>query len=170
MHVEPHQTPQELQQQERGEKNVTRSKRLRVLILALEGWTDLAVATAVGLSRRACQDWVRRYNEQGLAALEERRGRPRQAALDSEEEAALRVRIEAGPTEADAVCTLRGKDFQRVLAAEFGLWRSLTGVYRLLHQLGYSCLRPRPRYPQERFRGAPRLQGGLARANREDRP
>lgn len=97
-------------------------------------------------SRRACQDWVRRYNEQGLEALEERRGRPRKPVLSDEEEAAFRERVEAGPTEADAVCSLRGKDFQRVLAAEFGLLRSLTGVYRLLHDLGYSYLRPRPRH------------------------
>jgi len=146
MHVEPHQTQLELKREERVEKDATRSKRLRVLILALEGWTAPAVATAVGLSRRACQDWVRRYNERGLAALEERRGRPRTPAFSSEEEAAFRERVEAGPTESDAVCTLRGKDFQRVLAAEFGQLRSLSGVYRLLHALGYSCLRPRPRH------------------------
>ena len=118
MHVEPHQTQEELKSLEREERGVTRSKRLRVLILALEGWTAPAVATAVGLSRRACQDWVRRYNEGGLAALEERRGRPRKPLLSGEDEAAFRERVEAGPTEADAVCSLRGKDFQRVLAAD----------------------------------------------------
>ena len=146
MHVEPHQTQEELKSLERDERGVTRSKRLRVLILALEGWTAPAVATAVGLSRRACQDWVRRYNKHGLKALQERRGRPRKPPLSDEEEAVFRERIEAGPTEADAVCSLRGKDFQRVLAAEFGLLRSLTGVYRLLHSLGYSYLRPRPKH------------------------
>ncbi|TWT99729.1 hypothetical protein Pla108_06720 [Botrimarina colliarenosi] len=148
MHVEPHGTQEELKGLERGEKNATRSRRLRVLILALEGWTAPAVATAVGLSRRACQDVVRRYNERGLAGLDERRGRSRRPVLSSEEEAALRERIEAGPTDPDPdrVCTLRGKDFQRVLASEFNLLRSLTGVYRLLHKLGYSCLRPRPKH------------------------
>lgn len=146
MHVEPHQTQEELKALEREEKCVTRSKRLRVLILALEGWTAPAVATAVGLSRRACQDWVYRYNWRGLEALEERRGRPRKPALSDEQEASFRERVEAGPTEADSACTLRGKDFQLILDSEFGLLRSLSGVYRLLHQLGYSYLRPRPRH------------------------
>ena len=42
------------------------------------------------------------------------------------------------------MCSLRGKDFQRILAEEFGVQRSLTAVYNLLHSLGYSYLRPRP--------------------------
>jgi hypothetical protein len=41
---------------------------------------------------------------------------------------------------------LRGVDVQRILANEFGLLRSLSGVYHLLHRLGYSDLRPRPRH------------------------
>jgi transposase len=146
MHVAPHRTQEELEREERTERDATRSKRLRVLILGIEGWTAPAIARAVGLSRRACQDLVRRYNERGLAALEERRGRPRKPTLTGDQEGAFRERVEGGPTESDAVCTLRGKDFQRVLADEFGLLRSLSAVYRLLHALGYSCLRPRPRH------------------------
>lgn len=44
------------------------------------------------------------------------------------------------------MCSLRGQDFQRILASGFGVQRSLTAVYQLLHRLGYSCLRPRPRH------------------------
>ncbi len=51
-----------------------------------------------------------------------------------------------GPPPADEVCSLRGKDMQRILAEEFQLLRSLAGVYHLLHRLGYSYLRPRPRH------------------------
>ena len=32
------------------------------------------------------------------------------------------------------------------LAHEFGVLRSLAGIYHLLHRLGYSYLRPRPRH------------------------
>ena len=60
--------------------------------------------------------------------------------------ASLRQRIEAGPTPEDEVCSLRGLDIQRILGQEFGVWRSLAGIYQILHRLGYSYLRPRPRH------------------------
>ena len=146
MRVKPHLPLEELKRLEKIEKDADRSKRLRIVILGTEGWTAPAVAMAVGLSRRICQRWVARYNEEGLTGLDDRRGRESQLPISSEEQAAFRERIEAGPTDEDEVCSLRGKDFQRILAQEFGLMRSLPAVYWLLHRLGYSYLRPRPRH------------------------
>jgi len=54
--------------------------------------------------------------------------------------------VEQGPTPKDGVCSLRGVDVRRILAEEFGVLRSLSAVYYLLHRLGYSYLRPRPRH------------------------
>jgi transposase len=61
----------------------------------------------------------------------------------------LRARLDAGPTEADKVCTLRGKDVQRILAEEMGVKLSLNAAYATLHRLGYSCLAPRPRHEKQ---------------------
>lgn len=146
MEVKPHLPLSELKRLERSEKNADRSRRLRIMILGTEGWTAPAVAMAVGLSRRICQRWVARYNAEGLAGLDDRRGHESGLPISAEDEAILRQRIEAGPIAKDEVCTLRGKDFQRILANEFGLLRSLPSVYWLLHLLGYSYLRPRPRH------------------------
>lgn len=146
MEVVEHLPVLELKRLERAEKNADRARRLRIVILGVEGWTAPSIAMAVGLSRRVCQRWVARYNAQGVAGLDDRRGRKPGPPLSAEQQAALRRRIEAGPTAKDPVCSLRGKDFRRILAAEFGLLRSLSAVYYLLHQLGYSCLRPRPRH------------------------
>jgi transposase len=146
MEVVGHLPVEELKRLERAEKDAGRSRRLRIVILGLEGWTAPAVAKAVGLTRRICQRWVARYNAEGLAGLEDRRGQEPGPKLSPEQADGVRLRVESGPTQADGVCSLRGKDFQRILAAEFGLLRSLSGVYYLLHQLGYSCLRPRPRH------------------------
>ena len=146
MDVKPHFPLAELKRLERVEKDADRAKRLRIVILGMEGWTATAVSMAVGLSRRICQRWIARYNQEGLAGLDDRRGRQSQLPISPATEADLRARIEAGPTDQDEVCSLRGKDFQRILAEEFGLLRSLPAVYWLLHRLGYSCLRPRPRH------------------------
>ncbi len=146
MKVKDHLPLSELQRLERTEKDSDRAKRLRIVILGIEGWTAPAVAMAVGLTRRICQRWVRRYNDEGLAGLDDRRGRIPGLPLTPQEQEQVRQRLDAGPTSKDEVCSLRGKDVQRILAQEFNLLRSLPGVYHLLHRLGYSYLRPRPRH------------------------
>jgi transposase len=137
---------EELIRLERLEKNAARSKRLRIVILAHGGYTAPAIAMSVGLSRRICQRWVYRYNEQGLEGLEDGRGNEPQSPLTPQQEVQVCQRLEAGPTPEDQVCSLRGVDVQRILATEFGVLRSLPGIYHLLHRLGYSYLRPRPRH------------------------
>jgi transposase len=146
MDVKPHLPLSELERLERSEKDADRARRLRIVILAIEGWTAPAISMAVGLSRRICQRWVYRYNDLGLEGLDDRRGREPRSPLTPEQEAEIRLRIDAGATDQDEVCSLRGKDFQLILANEFGLLRSLAGAYYLLHLLGYSYLRPRPRH------------------------
>ena len=135
-----------LQGLERREKDATRSKRLRIVILAMQGWTAPSIAMSVGLSRRDCQEWVRRYNEEGLPGLEDRHGGGRDSPLKAEQQEQFCKRIDDGPTPEDEVCSLRGADLQTILAREFGVVRSLSAVYKLVHRLGYSCLRPRPRH------------------------
>jgi transposase len=146
MDVKDHLPLAELKRLERVEKDAERAKRLRIVILGTEGWTAPAVAMAVGLTRRICQRWVRRYNEDGLSGLDDRRGRQPRLPLTPQQQEQVRRRLDAGPTAEDEVCSLRGKDVQRILAQEFHLLRSLAGVYHLLHRLGYSYLRPRPRH------------------------
>ena len=146
MDVKDHLPLAELKRLERVEKDADRAKRLRIVILGSEGWTAPAVAMAVGLTRRICQRWVRRYNEDGLSGLDDRRGRDPRLPLTPQQQEQVRQRLDAGPTAQDEVCSLRGKDVQRILAQEFHLLRSLASVYHLLHRLGYSYLRPRPRH------------------------
>jgi len=146
MIVKEHLPLAELKRLERFEKDADRARRLRIIILGSEGWTAPAVAMAVGLSRRICQRWVRRYNQEGLAGLEDRRGRDSCLPLTPQQQEQVRRRLDAGATDEDDACSLRGKDVQRILAEEFQLLRSLAGVYHLLHRLGYSYLRPRPRH------------------------
>ena len=47
------------------------------------------------------------------------------------QEASFKARFLADPTEADGVCTLRGKEAQRILKEEFGV-EYMAGVYDLL--------------------------------------
>jgi transposase len=104
------------------------------------------VAAATGLSRRPIQQWVRRYNDEGVDGLWDRLRSGKPTHLPQDQEAAFRQRICDGPREGDGVCTLGGKDAVRILRQEFGVRYSLGGAIALLHRLGLSCLKPRPRH------------------------
>jgi transposase len=146
MHVEDHLSLVELKRLARAEKNVKLSKRMQMIVLAIEGYTAPAIALSLSSSRRVCQEWVQRYNAEGLEGLQDKIGRGRAPLLTPEEQEIFKQRIDAGPTAEDGVCALRGKDVQRILEEEFGKVRSLDTAYVLLHQLGYSSLVPRPQH------------------------
>lgn len=129
MKVMDHVALERLEQLERKEKDADAAKRMRIVILAAKGWTAPAIGMAVGLSRRVVQDWVYRFNEKGLAGLQDERGRSQRPALSEEQKERVRVRLDAGPTEEDNICSLRGKDIQSILEQEFGVRRSLSTVY-----------------------------------------
>ena len=127
-------------------KDASRRQRLRVIRWALEGLTADEVATQSKLCRRQVQHWVQRFNDEGLAGLEDRLGRGRPCPLSTEQQVQFKARLAVGPTAKDEVCTLRGEDLRRILEQEFGVLRKLSSVYYLLHSLGYSSLVPRPRH------------------------
>jgi transposase len=120
--------------------------RIRAVIGAMEGKTASQIGIQLGYTMRWVQKWVVRYNQKGLDGLYDlpRSGQP--TKLKTEYEQRFRQRIESGATAKDGICALRGLDFQRILKEEFGVFYNLGGVYGLLHRLGYSCLRPRPRH------------------------
>lgn len=58
-------------------KTTPRSRELLIQRVEAEGWSRREVATALGLSRRTVQKWLRRWRQEGLAGLETRSSRPR---------------------------------------------------------------------------------------------
>ena len=135
-----------LQERVAKERDARQRDRCRIVLLALQGHTAVQIGEKVGCSRRTVQHWVYRYRDEGLEGLRERLrpGQPKRLSTSSEED--FRKRLGTGPTADDGVCTLRGRDIQRILAEEFGAKYSLQGVYDLLHRLGFSRLKPRPQH------------------------
>ena len=128
-------------------RDANQRDRLRVLRLALDGWTCPNIQEATGRSKKFVQQWCYTYRDHGLQAVRPKPKPGRAPLLDAGQQEAFKKRILDGPTKADGVCTLRGRDAQRILADEFDAhFGSLQGVYALLHRLGLSCLRPRPQH------------------------
>jgi transposase len=142
-----------LRERVRAEVAAKQRDRYRAVLLAAEGGDAGAelegdqIAQRLGRSPRFVDQWLARYRQNGLPGLEPRRAKGRVPKLDATQQQAFKARLLAGPTEADGgVCTLRGEDARRILAREFGAEMSLDGVYKLMHRLNLSCLRPRPRH------------------------
>ena len=125
-----------------------RSKRLAVRIqavaLAKQGFSCPKIVQITGYSARSIQRWIARYNQTGIKGLidKPRTGRPTKLSVDKQEQ--FCERVDAGPS--DATATLYGRNIQQILEMDFGVIYTLDGVYKLLHRLGYSCLKPRPRH------------------------
>ena len=146
MQVEAHHSVEELRQLAKAQKQARMRIRLQAMVLAREGMTARQIAGSLGAAHRAVQEWVARYNRQGVEGLKDgvHTGKPPRLARDRHEQ--LKARLDAGALPTDGVCTLRAADVKRILKNEFDVVYSLKGVYKLLHRLGYSCLAPRPRH------------------------
>lgn len=126
--------------------NAKQRDRLRAVQLAVEGETTPTIMRMLGRSRGFVQRWCYMYRDHGLDAVAPRSPTGRPPQLSSAQQAAFKQRVLNGPTQADGVCALRGRDFIRILEQEFGVRYELSGVYDLLHRLGLSVLTPRPQH------------------------
>lgn len=128
------------------ERDAKQRDRYRIALLALRGWEAEEIAEAMCSNRRTVQAWAYRYRDGGIAGLTPGEAPGNRPLLVPERHEEFRKRIVDGPRESDGVCTLRAKDARRILREEFGAAYTLAGVYDLMHRLGLSCLKPRPRH------------------------
>lgn len=133
----------------RREKRAEQKDRLMVVVLAIEQKETLEIQKSLCRSRGFVQRWCYAYRDGGIEALKDKPRGGSVAKLHGENLQKLKARLDAGPTEADKVCRLRGVDVQRIAKEELAVDVSLSAVYRTLETLGYSYLVPRPRHEQQ---------------------
>ncbi|MBN2020117.1 MAG: winged helix-turn-helix domain-containing protein [Sedimentisphaerales bacterium] len=146
MNVKKHHALNELLKLYKSQSDPRLARRLHGIYLAAKGLTCIQVTEITGAKRRTVQQWVRRYNKDGIAGLPDKPRSGQPTKLPRHREQAFCMRIEAGPTIADGISVLNGAAIQRLLEREFGVIYSFRGVYDLLYRLGYSCLCPRPQH------------------------
>ncbi|MCP4338530.1 MAG: helix-turn-helix domain-containing protein [Desulfobulbaceae bacterium] len=146
MNVKSYHTTEELRSLYRTEKNAKLAQRIHGVYLASKGLTCPEIMDITAAARRTVQQWVHKYNKQGIAGLKDKPRPGTPTKLPRDKEIILKKRIETGPTKADRVSALNGPAIRRILKREFGVLYSRQGLYDLLHRLGYSCLCPRPQH------------------------
>ena len=125
MHVAKHLNGDQVKALTAAEPLKRRFLRIRAVILAIDGQTAEAIATAVGCSRRSAQNWVAAYNKHGSDGFHDK-PKPDRPKLFLDD------RLDAEPRPQDGVCTLRGKDIQTILQKKFGVLYTLPGLYDFL--------------------------------------
>jgi len=148
MHI-PLRDPADIDELDRritAERVALQRDRYRAVRLALEGLQTMDIARRLDRSRDFVQTWAYAYRDGGIEAIQPGKARGRPPKLAIPQQRAFIERFKQGPTAADGVCTLRGKDAQRILRESHGVNYSLRGVYDLLHRHNLSCLKPRPKH------------------------
>jgi len=161
MNVKSHHTTKELQTLYRSEKNARLAQRIHGVYLASKGLTCPEIMSITGAARRTIQQWVHKYNKQGIVGLKDKPRSGKPPKLPRKKELKFHKRIETGPTKTDGVSVLSGPVIRRILEREFGVLYSRQGLYDLLHRLGFSCLCPRPQHENAN----PQLQAELKKTS-----
>jgi transposase len=147
MHVATHDSLDQLEIRARRQRDAIVHTRLRAVILARRGWTAPQIADALGVGRRSVQDWVARYNKDGVDGLQDQRRGGNRRYLSDEQEQQVKAHLDQAAAAAGPGVR-HGEQLRQWIDQQFGVIYSLNGIYTLLHRLGYSWLMPRPRHPQ----------------------
>ena len=146
MNVENHYTSKALERLYRSESDARLARRIHGVYLARKGLSCPEIMAITGAGRRTVQQWVSKYNKDGIDGLRDKPRPGQPTKLPRKAESRFCKRIEAGATKKDGVSVLNGPAIRRILEREFGVLYSRQGLYDLLHRLGYSCLCPRPQH------------------------
>lgn len=131
------------------------ARRLMALAAVVDG-KSRAEAAAVGLmDRQTLRDWVVRFNAEGPEGLIDRTSPGRPPKLTPAQKQELRQVVEDGPRKhvADLV-RWRRADLAAVAKARFDVDCHATTIGRVLRELGFSHISPRPRHPAKNEQAA----------------
>ncbi len=126
------------------------ARRMLALAHVLEGLPRWRAAALCGMDRQTLRDWVHRYNEAGLAGLQDRpAGGGPACKLTAAQQAEFAGWVEAGPDlKEDKIVRWRRRDLQRRVASRFGVSLHERSIGKLLARLNFSHISVRPRHPK----------------------
>ena len=131
-------------------KDAAAARRMLAIALVLEGQSRTDAARSAGMDRQTLRDWVHRYNDSGVAGLENRRnpGRPPRK-LTPEQEASIAEWVRQGPPPERNLVRWRLIDLRDEIAQQFGVQLHERTIGKLMVRLNFSRVSVRPRHPDQ---------------------
>lgn len=147
LNTRSHNTIKELKRRMRLKEYAEIKDRIFVIVLARKGETAAAIADRLGYHISWVMKWVSRYRKDGFNGLLDhtRPGQPKK--LTEKQEAEFKLIVKAGPAKDSGLSRYRAKDLVVIIKNKFGIDFSISGVKILLHRLGFSSIKPRPKHP-----------------------
>ena len=125
-------------------------RRLLAIAAVLDGSSRAEAAAAGGMQRQTLPDWIHRYNAEGLSGLASRVGPGRPPRLSKERKARLRDMVLQGPDpDRNEVVRWRCVDLRRVIKERFDVDLDEVSIGRVLKELGFAHVSPRPQHPKQ---------------------
>jgi transposase len=138
-----------LQDEIRRSEESRYNHRLHGVLLVAQGMTCPEVAGMLGDAPRSVENWVRRFEAEGLAGLQEgeRPGRPRR--LDSQQLAEVDAVLRKTPRAVGMSGNFwDGKTLAAWIKRQYGTCLGVRQSQRLFRQLGFPLRKPRPMVAQ----------------------
>ena len=131
-------------------EDADQARRLLSLAAVRDGMSLEAAAEIGAMDRQTLRDWVHRFNEKGPEGLINAKAPGPEPKLSAEQKEALRPIVEAGPDpDKDGVVRWRCVDLKRVIKERFDVDLDEVSVGRVLKELGFAHVSPRPRHPEQ---------------------
>ena|SRR5208337_5394226 len=131
-------------------KDANQARRLLALAAVREGKSREEAARIGGMDRQTLRDWVHAFNERGPEGLINGKAPGPEPKLSSEQKEEVARIVETGPDpEKDGVVRWRCADLQRLIKVRFEIELSEVSIGRILKELGFSHISPRPHHPKQ---------------------
>jgi putative transposase len=124
---------------------LTKEQREIIIKLKQDGKNQQQIADILGCSQAAVSKWISKYLKGRTLETLPRSGRPtklKAAKLDKLKSRLLREVKAAN----DKFCSLNTKQMSDIIKKETGKEYSLRHVERIMHKLGFSLIKPRPKH------------------------
>jgi transposase len=126
------------------------ARRLLALAAVRDGKSRTEAATIGAMDRQTLRDWVHRFNANGIEGLIDRKARGGVPKLSASQKRDLQAIVEAGPDPVtDGVVRWRCRDLKRVIKQRFDVDLAEVSIGRILKELGFSHVSPRPQNPRQ---------------------
>jgi transposase len=134
----------------RQAQDAGQARRLLALTAVRNGMSRAAAAEIGAMDRQTLRDWVHRFNAKGAAGLINGKAPGALAKLSPEQKQELKRIVETKPDPiTDGVVRWRCVDLRRIIKARFDVDLDEVSIGRVLKELGFAHLSPRPQHPKQ---------------------